>query len=382
MAQSNENAALTVDTWAPRLSVTIDGNELTAAGGGPAMLPDVTVQLSLTEIDGFTLQVLNWDEQKRAPRFVAKDINQLLGRAPGPEYPFGLGKQVQISMGYPKWEAKLLTGEITRVRPVFPSSGPPMLIIDGADGLHRLKGGVRNKAYPKKTDSEIVQAVVDLANKENNERLKTEIERTTERFEMVCQFDLTDAGFLKERASRIGYELFVRDDTLYFRKPAEKETKGQLVLEWGKNLESLDVNVNVGNQVAQVEVRSMDRQQTEVISYKTTDGDLKALVPKGMSGAKARETLFGGKPLVITSIPVNTKEEAKAIAVARLRRAMEGFVTVRGATFGMPDLKPGTSVTLKGIDPLLEGDYYLTRCTHRFGAQGYRTDFEARRLEL
>jgi phage protein D len=199
---------------------------------------------------------------------------------------------------------------------------------------------------------------------------------------MVCQFDMTDAGFLKERAARIGYELFVRDDTLYFRKPAEKETKGQLMLEWGKNLESLDVNVNVGGQIAQVEVRSMDRMKRETISYKTTDGDLKSLVPKGMSGAKARETLFGGKPLVITSIPVNTKEEAKAIAVARLRRAMESFVTVRGATFGMPDLRPGTGVTINGIDPILAGDYYLTRCTHRFGAQGYRSDFEARRLEL
>jgi phage protein D len=352
---------------------------LAAAPGGAGLITEAAVELSLTDMDSFTLQVLNWDEQTQQRRYVLNSIDELLGTG---KFPFALGKPVQISMGYPSWERRLFTGEITRVRPVYPSGAPPMLEIEGTDGLHRLKGGVRNKGYAKKTDSEIVQAVVDLANKENKGRIRTEITPTTDRHEMIFQFDLTDAGFLKQRATEIGFEVFMREETLCFRPPAEKERTEQLVLEWGKTLESLEVAVNLGEQASQVEVRGWDPEKKAVISYKTTDGDLQAIVGKGLSGAKAREKLFGGSPVVMTNVPVRTKGEAKAMAQARLRRALESFITARGATFGLPDLRPGGTVVLKEIDPLLAGAFYLTRCSHRFGASGYRTEFEARRLSL
>ena len=379
MRTDEQSPARTVDTWAPRLSVQIDGKELTSAPGGAGQVVDVSVQLSLTEMDSFSLSILNWDEENQQRRYVISSIDELLGSG---TFPFPLGKPVQISMGYPSWERRLITGEITRVRPIYPSSGPPMLMIEGTDGLHRLKGGLRNKAYAKKSDSDIVKAVVDLANKENTGRLKTEVTPTMEKHDMVFQFDMTDAAFIKERAMAIGFEVFVRDDTLYFRPPAEKERTEQLVLEWGKTLESLDVAVNLSNQASQVEVRGWNAEKREVISYKTTDGDLQAIVGKGLSGAKARDKVFGGRPLVISNVPVKTKAEAKAMAQARLRRAMESFTIARGATFGMPDLRPGATVIIKEVDPVLSGAYYLTRSTHKFGAQGYRTDFEARRLSL
>lgn len=373
--------AILADTWSSRASVKIGGLELSVGAGGTGLLTEVSVRLSIADIDSATLTVYNWDEEKQARRYSAKSIQELLGLKATKDYPFALGQIIEVSMGYPNWEKKLFAGEVTRVTPTF-GGGTSNITIEGSDGMHRLKGRTRMQTY-KGTDSDIVQKVLDLTNKDNpKHKLKSKIEKTSESYDHVYQFDETDAAFLKERASRIGYEVYVRGDTLYFQPPDEKSQPEQLILEWGQTLEKVEVALNLEGQASSVEVRSADRDKKSVIKYETTSGDLQSIVGSGLSGAEAREKVFGAKPVVITRIPVRTKAEAKALAIARLRRLMEDFVKVRGTSIGLPDLRPGAVVGIKGIDPLFEGDYYLTNCSHSYGSRGYRTEFEARRMSL
>jgi uncharacterized protein len=387
-----DTKAIVVDVWSPQLSVKVAGTEYAVGQSGQGLLADVTVEQSNSDLDHFTLTVLNWDEVRQDRRFIARTAQQALGTAPDAQFPFGLGQLVEINMGYPTWTKNLIKGEITRVKPVFPGAGPPMLVIEGGDGLHRLMGGTRSHAYNNKTDKQIVEEVVRLANADNGSgrststrALRAEVTNqpaVQEVHDHVYQFNQTDASFLKERARRLGWEVVVQGDVLYFRPPDPAAAGQNMVLEWGKTLESLELNLNLGQQPTEVEVRSWDGQRGSVITYKTTDGDLRSLVGTALSGAEARRTVFGGKPVRLTGRLVRSRAEAKAMAIAYLRRQMEDFVKVKGTTFGMPDLRPGITVTINQIDPAFAGDYYVTRCTHRFGPQGYRTEFEARRMAL
>jgi phage protein D len=382
---TDANKVMQVETWAPYLSVILGGDkELAVSGIGYGEVIDVTVQQSVSDIDSFTVTLINWDDNQRKRKYIATKPAQIVGLQPTPQFPFGLGQPLEITMGYPSWKRKLIMAEITKLMPVFPSGGPATITIDGSDGLHRLKGNTRNKSYAGKPISRIVKDVVDLANTDTKKSpLKTEITppNIDPPLEYIYQFNQSDAAFLKECAGRVGHEVFVRGDTLYFRPPPDGAPQ-KLVLEYGHTLESLTLSLNIGNQPSAVEVRSWNGKEGKTIKYKTTDLDLAMVAGSGFTGPKARAQVFGAQPVVITDVPVRSEQEAKALAVARLQRLMQDFVTVRGATVGMPDLKPGGEVTIKGIDPVLEGDYYLTACTHKFGAQGYRTEFQARRTSL
>ncbi|NET40027.1 MAG: hypothetical protein F6K19_50100 [Cyanothece sp. SIO1E1] len=62
-------------------------------------------------------------------------------------------------------------------------------------------------------------------------------------------------AFLRDRASRLGYELFVQDNKLNFRKPNSEET---LQLKWLREISNFRVRVTSAEQVKEVEVRGWD----------------------------------------------------------------------------------------------------------------------------
>ncbi|HEX8359818.1 MAG TPA: hypothetical protein VF613_06920, partial [Longimicrobium sp.] len=75
--------------------------------------------------------------------------------------------------------------------------------------------------------------------------------------------------------------------------------------------------------------------------------------------------------------------EARALAEAHYARAARRFVVGQGLAEGDARLKVGAEVELKGVGPLFEGKYYLTRARHTFDqAEGYRTAFTAERPAL
>ena len=79
---------------------------------------------------------------------------------------------------------------------------------------------------------------------------------------------------------------------------------------------------------------------------------------------------------------------------------MKEMLTASGSTVGLPDLRAGRKIEIVGFaerspgarrqqqspqqdgEPprnLVEGEYFVTETTHTLGANGYRTEFRARR---
>jgi phage protein D len=55
------------------------------------------------------------------------------------------------------------------------------------------------------------------------------------------------------------------------------------------------------------------------------------------------------------------------------------MVKATGRTVGLPKLRAGTLIEIKGVGTRLSGTYYVTKTTHTIGDGGYTTQFECRR---
>jgi phage protein D len=94
------------------------------------------------------------------------------------------------------------------------------------------------------------------------------------------------------------------------------------------------------------------------------------------------EAIAEREETVSSAVPL-TAEEAGAQAKSEFRRRARQFVTGEGVTDGEPDLRVGATVTLEGLGPWFDGDYYVTRVRHVFDLHdGYRTYFDVERPGL
>jgi phage protein D len=99
------------------------------------------------------------------------------------------------------------------------------------------------------------------------------------------------------------------------------------------------------------------------------------------SGPEIREFFFPGRPNKAEA-PNQTNvdpERARQLAVTMLRKKAREFMTLEGTTLGLPRLRPGNHVEIRGFRPPFDGFYYVTKTVHSCGADGFRTRFSARR---
>jgi phage protein D len=80
--------------------------------------------------------------------------------------------------------------------------------------------------------------------------------------------------------------------------------------------------------------------------------------------------------------PVFTKKQAKERAKALLLDRHKDMVKAGGSTVGLPDLRAGKRIMIKGFGLRFSGTYFVTETTHTIDSGGYRTRFQARREDM
>ena len=102
----------------------------------------------------------------------------------------------------------------------------------------------------------------------------------------------SDYDFIRKRlADRIGYEFFVRNKQIYFRKPMD-DTKEVLSLEWGKEILSFSPRMSTAKVVSKVTVRGHNQKDpSKPIVGVATISDLGFKEPEAKSGAEGIESM-------------------------------------------------------------------------------------------
>lgn len=337
-------------TLASRIYLRLDGSEVEEQI--TASLLELVVDQHSHLPDMFTI------------RFSDSDLELLDGG------PFDLTKEVEIEAADEEGQKfTLAKGEITALEPAFGEGMIAELVVRGYDKSHRLYREQKSKAFLNVKDSDLAEEIARAAG------LQADVDPTTIVYDHLYQHNQSDLDFLVQRAWRIGYECFVDDETLYFRKPPPGAEGVSLT--WGQDLLSFQPRMTLAEQVDEVVVRGWNVERKETIVGKAENGSLAPRTQESQDGATWAGA-FGRGRKVIVDQPVVSQAEANALATARMDELSGAFVEAVGVAFRRPDLKAGRTVTLEALGDRFSGTYLVTGATHVYTPEGLHTSFAVR----
>ena len=355
--------------FAPTFQVEVNGSRL--AADVSANVEDLSVVTSPNTLDTFHLTIANTYPRMRWTHTPEADL-------------FREGNAVMISFGYVDELEVLFDGEITTVSPSFPSSGVPTLSVDGHTRLHWLQRGKNTRTFQKMTDKQIVAKIAQ------DNGLEPEIEDPGITYDYVMQPNQTDLEFVRARAARIHYEVFVQAKKLIFRKMKEAD-EDIYTLVWGHTQQGLSgpntfplidftPSMNARNSTPNIQVRAYDPKAKKAIVGSAGTSDQNGTMGGSVKGGDVWSDAFR-KPreFVRVSTPVQTQAEADEHAKAIYNNQAINMMTGNGHTIGLPALRSGKVVKLDGLGPRFSGKYYLDQVTHTIGSGGYTTAFTVKR---
>lgn len=268
----------------------------------------------------------------------------------------------------------LIEGEITAIEAHFSTGHQAPIVVRGYDVSHRLHRGRYNRSFQNSTYSDIVKQIA----KEAGINIGT-IDPSGGPVEYIFQENQTNMEFLQEKiAYRIGFELFVQDGKLNFRKPKEGEA---LNLAWGDDIQSFRVRVTSAEQVSSVEVRSWDyNTKKPIVSNKPTDQVItKTQYQKGSSTSQKFGRSSQKPKMIVVDQPVFTKKQADNMAQALCNELGGQFVYADAQAPGEPRIQVGKVVNVTDMGKYT-GKYYVTESRHVYYQGIYTTEFSVRGL--
>lgn len=268
----------------------------------------------------------------------------------------------------------MIEGEITGIEMHFNEKSEAPIIVRGYDISHRLHRGRHNRSFLNETDTDIVNKIA----KEVGIKIGR-IDPSGQPHEYVFQENQTNMEFLRERAARIGFELFVLGDKLNFCKP---QSQNSIPLKWLIDISHFSTRLTSAEQVSAVEVRSWDYTEKKLIT--STASSEKVITKTGNKHGSSISTEYNlnNKPPKMTVVdqPVSTAKQAELMAQALCDELGGEYIYADAKAEGNPKIRPGKVIELKEMSDRFNGTYYVTETRHFYNQRIYSTDFSVRGL--
>ena len=341
---------------APRYEVTVEGRDVTEDISADAL--SVSFEDHATDADMATLSLANPDN-----RWTDSPL-------------FEQGNVLELAIGYGTALTPVFKGPITRPEPSFPEDGVPTLSLRAYDLSHPMRRDEEKKAttWQEITDSDLAK---QIAQKHGIPEL--DIEETTLVIPYVAQGNETDWAFLKRRAERIGFEVYVERDTFHFHAPRDSLAQIPGPLEYRRDLRSFDVRLSVEKQVTKVIVKGWDAENKEpIVAIATGEDTVRSVLGDKAASDFVKEDFGEGAKILHDLVP-RTVKEAEELARAYLKKSEYTLIEGSGSVVGDPALKAKTLVEIAGVGKRYSGTYYVTKVAHSIGDGGYASEFECQR---
>jgi uncharacterized protein len=368
--------------FAPAVEVRVEG-----AGLPQNVVTDiarVAFRDCLERIDSFEMIVHNWDGAKNAYKYIGSETDAKGGGASAQVFEPG-NKTVELRMGYVGSLTLMMTGTFTTIEPSFSSSGPRTLTVRCLDALHKLRRKPYTTAWRDMKDSDIAAQLATLRDGGEKRfplsiRIDQEAAANEEALPYVVQDNQYDIDFLLTRARRLGYVVYIEQkegsQELYFGPSHSRGSSEAYELEWGKGITAFQPRISTANQVRSVTVHGWNRDTQEPIAEKVDLTDSRIVVNRDLHHMLDAD----GREEHIVDEPVFTQREARERAINRLLELQKGMVSATVTTVGLPEIRAGRRVRIRGVGARLSGTYFVTDTVHTYCMDsGYSTRFEARR---
>ncbi|MBK5224426.1 MAG: phage late control D family protein [Acidimicrobiia bacterium] len=286
-----------------------------------------------------------------------------------------IGRTIAVALGPPGGERQLFTGTISAIEVSFTEGGAPFVSVFAEDALMRLRLRQRTATYTDMSDADIVAEIAA------DHGLGSACDAEGPTYPMVQQWEQSDLGFIRDRASRLNAEVWVDSDDVVHFADREQRTAADLLLVQGNELISVQARVDIAHQRSDIERRGWDDLAVAAIAESAGGDVVAAEVSGGRIGPDVVAEVFAESARSCGRHDVLSTAAAQAYATADMRRRARQFVTVDGVTAGTPDLVPGARLDLRRVGRPFEGDgYRVSHAHHSYDlVVGHRTRFRAER---
>jgi len=333
--------------FAPRFEIRLAG--VTLAADITRQVTSLTVETDLDLAGSVTMTLHNPD-------------NRLLDSAL-----LDLGKTIEVHLGYGTDLVPAFLGEITAVEPSFPSSGAPLVQVVGYDRSYRMRQARPAPAEYRFTNDSLIAAQIAVEN-----GLVPVVDPTPGVITSVPQLE-SDMAFLKARAQRYFFDVYVDWDRLHFQFPRPQDEA--YVLEWGRNLARLAPRISSAGLAGLQVVRGYNQELAQSIYAAALAANAGPANVIERLGADAMGLLMSLARKGIRKESVDSPIEAQTLAEALIAELLEGGYEATGSCPGIPELRAGRYVEIRGVGKRFGGTYRLRKVTHRLDDGGFATDF-------
>ncbi len=159
---------------------------------------------------------------------------------------------------------------------------------------------------------------------------------------------------------RVDREFFVAVDTIYFREPASVASP-VITLRPGSGLVSLTADTEYKN--INYEVLGFDPGAREPVSGQAA----------AQTSGQICDALGGPGEWFVSDPSCSSASMGTAHARALARRSLAASQRAQISCIGLPELIPGRFIEIDRVDSNVNKKYYITRVTHTFDEDGFRT---------
>ena len=274
---------------------------------------------------------------------------------------FTIGTRVEIAFRAEGDPTVVTSGEVTAVGVEPGPAGRHELVLTGFDLTHRMAREPKSRSFQRVTDADIASRIA------GEYGLDAEVDGTGAVHDYVLQAGETDYAFLRRRAARIGYDVWISERKFFFKR-TPRSTANPPRLRYGQNLSKFTVRFSAAERCDEVQIRGWDQLGKEAIAGRATDTDPGTDAPAAQEMADAARRAFGRVKRNAGQFPVTDQSEADALASSLLLRASGEEAVLRGEAAGDPLIGAGAKIHIEGIGSRMTGNWRVTGVEHTYGA--------------
>jgi phage protein D len=341
-----------------RPTISVDGSESSSLTGG---LLRLRIRSDVHGLSNGELEFGNWGPKGDASDFLLFD-RQLLD----------FGKELKITLG----TTAVFVGKITALEARYPEGNSPSLVVLAEDRFQDLRMTRRTRTFADMSDSDVISQIA------GDHGLTPDVGVTGPTYKVLAQVNQSDLAFVRERARALDAELWIDGSSLKVQ-PRASRGGTPVKLTYGKELHEFRVVADLAEQTTSLEVTGWDVSGKQAVAEQVDDSVVQSELNGGDSGPSILKSAFGDRKDALANAVPQTSDEAHARAEAMLKRRARRFLVGHGTAETKPELQVGATITVAGVGPLFEGDFYLAATELVFdGSKGMRTELELERAGL
>ena len=267
---------------------------------------------------------------------------------------FKPGSSIDIKLGYHSKNDLVFKGIVLKqMIKIDDISGSQLHIICKDESL-KLTVNRKNAIFSKQTDSAIMTKIL------GDYSISKDITSTTQEYEQVVQYYVSDWDFIVSRAEINGMIVYTDNGKLVVDKPATSASPS-LLLTYGFDITEFDGEIDATYQYSDVQGNAWDISNQDMVSGSSSEPSVNQ--QGNITGKDLAKVLSPGTTSVNASIPIDdsvVKEWANAALLKSRLSRFKGTISFQGSSLA----KVNSLIELKGLGSRFNGNAYVSGVTH------------------